>query len=93
MTRKDCCAGPPAGSWCILRFGASLTGQTNGPASPEATGLEVDKLDADKVRRYLTTYLRLFDTARIDALLSDSIESGPQNFTDRVRERFLELRG
>jgi alpha-L-rhamnosidase len=83
----------PPGSWRILRFGASLTGQTNGPAPPEATGPEVDKLDADKVRRYVRTYLRLFDTAPIDALLSDSIESGPQNFTDRVRERFLELRG
>ena len=83
----------PPGAWCILRFGASLTGQTNGPASPEATGLEVDKLDGDKVRRYLDTYLALFDGARLDALLSDSIESGPQNFTDDLRERFAELRG
>lgn len=87
----------PAGNWCILRFGASLTGQTNGPAQPDATGLEVDKMDAAKVRRYLDTYLGLFDAAlgeeRLDALLSDSIESGPQNFTDRLRERFLDLRG
>ena len=90
----------PAGSWLILRFGASLTGQTNGPAPPEATGLEVDKLDAAKVRRYLATYLSLFDealgedpAARLDALLSDSIESGPQNFTERLREHFAELRG
>ena len=43
----------PAGDWVVLRLGASLTGQTNGPAPPEATGLEVDKLDATKVRRYL----------------------------------------
>ncbi len=83
----------PPGAWRILRFGASLTGQTNGPASPEATGLEVDKLDADKVRRYLDTYLALFDGAPLDALLSDSIESGPQNVTDGLRERFAELRG
>ena len=83
----------PPGAWRILRFGASLTGQTNGPASPEATGLEVDKLDARKVRRYLDTYLRRFDGAHVDALLSDSIESGPQNHTDDLRERFTELRG
>jgi hypothetical protein len=83
----------PAGDWCVLRFGASLTGQTNGPASPEATGLEVDKLDADKVRRYLDTYLSLFEGVGLDALLSDSIESGAQNHTDRLRERFAELRG
>jgi hypothetical protein len=83
----------PAGSWRILRFGASLTGQTNGPAPPEATGLEVDKLDAAKVRRYLEHYLDLFEGAGVDALLSDSIESGPQNFTDDLRERFRQGRG
>ena len=83
----------PAGSWLVLRFGASLTGQTNGPAPPEATGLEVDKLAADRVHRYVDTYLDRFGDVAIDALLSDSIESGPQNFTDRLRERFTELRG
>ncbi|SFF87575.1 glycosyl hydrolase [Blastococcus tunisiensis] len=83
----------PQGRWRILRFGASLTGQTNGPAAPDATGLEVDKLDAAAVRRYLDTYLGFFDDAGLDALLSDSIESGPQNATDRLRERFTELRG
>ncbi|MGY1802459.1 glycosyl hydrolase [Blastococcus sp. SYSU D00922] len=83
----------PPGRWRVLRFGASLTGQTNGPAAPDATGLEVDKLDAAKVRRYLATYLGLFDGVGLDALLSDSIESGPQNHTDLLRERFTELRG
>src|SRR4029450_9689709 len=29
----------------------------------------------------------------LDALLSDSIESGPQNWTGRIRERFAGLRG
>jgi hypothetical protein len=83
----------PPGRWRILRFGASLTGQTNGPAPADATGLEVDKLDADKVRRYLDTYLGHFDGAPLNALLSDSIESGPQNWTDRLLDRFRELRG
>jgi len=82
----------PPGEWRVLRFGASLTGQTNGPASPEATGLEVDKLDAEPVRRYFDTYLGLVEPG-LDALLSDSIESGPQNWTGRIRERFAELRG
>jgi hypothetical protein len=35
----------PAGDWTIYRMGWSLTGKQNHPASPEATGLEVDKLD------------------------------------------------
>jgi hypothetical protein len=96
------CVGPdgvlrwddaPDGTWHVLRFGASLTGQTNGPAPPDATGLEVDKLDAAKVRGYLGTYLELFAGLELDALLSDSIEAGPQNHTDRLRERFAELRG
>jgi hypothetical protein len=83
----------PPGRWRILRFGASLTGQTNGPAPADATGLEVDKLDADKVRRYLDTYLSYFDPLDLQALLSDSIESGPQNWTDRLLDRFREVRG
>jgi alpha-L-rhamnosidase len=90
----------PPGSWRVLRFGASLTGQANGPAPAEATGLEVDKLNSERVRSYLNTYLGFFDTAlasdpsaRLDALLSDSIESGAQTFTDGIRERFVELRG
>jgi hypothetical protein len=82
----------PPGEWRVLRFGASLTGQTNGPASAEATGLEVDKLDAEPVQRYFGRYLSLIG-AGLDALLSDSIESGPQNWTDRIRERFATLRG
>ena len=89
----------PPGQWRVLRFGSSLTGQANGPASPEATGLEVDKLDAEPVRRYFDAYLRLIDPspgsrdAPLDALLSDSIESGPQNWTERIMERFAALRG
>src|SRR3954453_5345285 len=83
----------PPGGWQVLRLGMALTGQTNGPAPAEATGLEVDKLDAAAVRRYLDTYLSLFDGAGLDALLSDSIESGAQNATGRLRERFTELRG
>jgi len=89
----------PRGRWRVLRFGASLTGQTNGPASPEATGLEIDKLDTEPVRRYFDTYLGLIDPgprsgpARLDALLSDSVESGPQNWTGRIRNRFTALRG
>ena len=37
---------PPAGNWVVLRFGYSLLGITNHPATAEATGLEVDKLNS-----------------------------------------------
>ncbi|NSW95036.1 MAG: discoidin domain-containing protein, partial [Bacteroidales bacterium] len=43
---------PPDGKWIIMRLGYSLTGHQNSPASPEATGLEVDKLNPVFVRRY-----------------------------------------
>jgi hypothetical protein len=84
----------PPGHWRILRFGASLTGQTNGPALPESTGLEVDKLDGRRVAAYLERHLADFGVeAGFAALLSDSIESGAQNWTDAIAERFRALRG
>ncbi len=93
---------PPAGRWTILRLGYSLTGETNGPAPAEATGLEVDKLDPDAVERYITRYLDAYRAAvgeelvgeqGIRALLSDSIEAGNQNWTPRMIEEFRRLRG
>ncbi|MDN3496477.1 glycosyl hydrolase [Planococcus sp. APC 4015] len=87
----------PPGCWRILRLGASLTGQTNGPAPADSTGLEVDKLDGTRIAAYLQTHLARFgDTAaasRFAALLSDSIEAGPQNWTERIVEHFTERRG
>ena len=44
----------PDGSWEVVRFGYSLLGITNHPASPEATGPEVDKLDPVAVKNYFT---------------------------------------
>ena len=86
-------AAPPGG-WRILRFGASLTGQTNGPALPDSTGLEVDKLDGHRVSAYMDRHLADFEVrAGFTALLSDSIEAGAQNWTDLISERFRELRG
>ena len=41
----------------MLRFGYSLLGITNHPATPEATGLEVDKLDRRYVKNYIENYL------------------------------------
>ncbi|MEQ6332284.1 glycosyl hydrolase [Sphingobium sp. MK2] len=93
----------PAGSdWRIVRMGWSLTGKTNHPATPEATGLEVDKYDAAAVRRYLETYLGMYrDTVGtewigkkgIRALLTDSIEVGAANWTPRMVEEFRTRRG
>src|SRR5947207_4782224 len=47
---------PPDGNWVVLRIGYSLMGITNHPATPEATGLEVDKLDRRYVKDYFEKY-------------------------------------
>jgi len=93
---------PPAGEWMVLRIGYSLTGHENGPAPAEATGLEVDKLNREYVKNYVDGYLKMYaDTVGpenigkngISYLLTDSIEVGPQNWTDNILEEFKQRRG
>lgn len=93
---------PPAGTWRIIRFGYSLVGTMNHPAPIEATGLEVDKYDADAVRRYMDHYLstyretvgpELMGARGIRAILTDSIEVGAANWTPQMVAQFKRLRG
>ncbi|MFC4314210.1 glycosyl hydrolase [Steroidobacter flavus] len=93
---------PPAGRWRIVRFGYSLTGKENHPATAEATGLEVDKLDRGHVNAYLDAYLGKYENAvgaqrlgakGIRALLVDSIEVGAQNWTESLPVEFRRRRG
>lgn len=93
---------PGGRNWRVLRMGYSLTGKTNHPATPEATGLEVDKYDAAAVRRYLETYLGLYRDAvgaqwmgkkGIRALVTDSIEVGASNWTADILSEFQRRRG
>ena len=91
----------PAGRWRIYRFGWSITGKVNHPASPEATGLEVDKLDPDAWMRYFRTYLDLYKEAAggmlgekgIRYLLVDSYEAGAYTWTPKMAEEFKARRG
>lgn len=91
----------PAGRWRIYRFGWSITGKINHPASPEATGLEVDKLDPDAWMRYFRTYLDLYKDAAdgmlgekgIRYLLVDSYEAGAYTWTPKLAEEFKARRG
>jgi hypothetical protein len=90
----------PEGTWKIFRFGYNLQGRRNGPASPEATGLEVDKLNAAAVRRYYDSYLSLYQEASggglgktIHCLMIDSYESGKGNWTPDLEQEFRRRRG
>jgi hypothetical protein len=90
----------PAGRWVILRLGYSLTGEKNHPASPEATGYEVDKLSAQHVHDYVQTYVDMVSSALGDNFgksfryfLMDSWEAGVENWTDDMIADFQKRRG
>ncbi len=91
----------PTGNWVVLRFGYSLTGRQNHPASPEATGLEVDKLDGEAVRKYINTYLDLYKDATggmmgakgLQYMVLDSYEAGHMNWTKNMPAEFAKRRG
>lgn len=92
---------PPEGEWIIIRLGYSLTGHRNSPASPEATGLEVDKLSVEHVSSYFNHYLDLYKDATaglmgkkgLQYIITDSWEAGTQNWTDNMMEEFSQRRG
>jgi hypothetical protein len=92
---------PPTGRWVILRLGYSLTGARNSPASPEATGLEVDKLSRAHVKSYFDNYLNQYkDTVGplmgkrgLQYIITDSWEAGVANWTDAMIAEFSKRRG
>jgi len=92
----------PEGQWRILRLGYSLIGKTNHPATVEATGLEVDKLNRTYVKHYMDAYLdsyketvgpELMGKRGIKYIITDSWEAGAQNWTDDMIAKFKQLRG
>jgi hypothetical protein len=93
---------PLEGQWAVLRFGYTLTGRTNNPASPEGTGLEVDKLNREHVQSYIERYLDHFEGALgpelmggrgLQYVVTDSYEAGAQNWTEDMLEQFEQRRG
>lgn len=94
------CTLPP-GRWRIYRFASSLTGKTNHPASPDATGFEVDKLDPQAWMRYFRNYVDVYKEAAggllgqrgIRCLLTDSYEAGTMTWTRNMVQEFKARRG
>jgi hypothetical protein len=93
---------PPAGRWVVLRYGYSLTGRQNSPASDEGTGLEVDKLSGEHVKAYADAYLGEYEKAvgpelmgkrGVQALVTDSWEAGSANWTEKMLAQFQVRRG
>jgi hypothetical protein len=93
---------PPPGDWIVLRFGYSLLGTTNHPATAEATGLEVDKLNRTYVKAYMDRFLASYEDTvgsefmgkrGIKYVVTDSWEAGSQNWTDDMLAKFRARRG
>ena len=91
----------PDGNWAVIRFGYGITGRQNHPASPAGTGLEVDKLDDEAVRRYINTYLDMYKDATgglmgargLQYVVLDSYEAGHMNWTHDFPQEFEVRRG
>ncbi|ACU06164.1 glycosyl hydrolase [Pedobacter heparinus] len=85
----------PAGDWVIMRMGMTPTGVNNSPASREGTGLEVDKMSKEHLRSHFDSFLGEIlrripaaDRKTWKVVVQDSYETGGQNWTDGLIEKF-----
>ncbi|HTN36533.1 MAG TPA: glycosyl hydrolase, partial [Arachidicoccus sp.] len=90
----------PKGSWIIMRTGMVPTGVKNGPAAPEGTGLEVDKMSKKHVRAHFDAFLGQIlkripasDRKTFKVTVEDSYETGGQNWTDGLITKFKKAFG
>ncbi|HKK63846.1 MAG TPA: glycosyl hydrolase [Bacteroidales bacterium] len=90
----------PEGEWVIIRLGMTPTGTTNSPASPEATGYEVDKMSKEHVEKHFYGHIGEIleripeeDRKTLKVVVQDSYETGGQNFTDGFLNEFEEVYG
>jgi hypothetical protein len=85
----------PEGRWVVMRTGMIPIGTQCAPSSPESRGLEVDKMSREHIRSLFDgmvgEFLRRTPAAERKALkyvIADSYETGPQNWTDGLVEKF-----
>ena len=90
----------PDGEWTVWRTAMRTTGVTNGPASPEATGLEVDKMSREHVAAHFDAFLGEIlrripeeDRKSFVCVVEDSYETGGQNWTDDMIPSFQSTYG
>jgi hypothetical protein len=90
----------PAGDWVIMRTGMVPTGVKNGPAPPEGTGYEVDKMNKDHIAGHFNAFLGEImkripaeDRKTWKVAVEDSYETGGQNWTDGLAAKFKTVYG
>jgi hypothetical protein len=90
----------PEGKWTIMRFGYTITGAVNGPASDEGRGWEVDKMSRESFKTFYEGYVRnVIDAAKkvapnaLQYIEIDSYEVGGQNWTTGYEDLFKKEHG
>lgn len=90
----------PLGEWIVMRSGMTPTGTKNSPASPEATGYEVDKMSARHTGKHFHGHIGAIlqripaaDRKTFKVVVQDSYETGGQNFTDDFLSLFRDKYG
>jgi hypothetical protein len=90
----------PKGDWIIMRTGMRFINVQNGPASIEAEGLEVDKMNREHVRFHFNAFIGEIlkripapDRRTLKMVIMDSYERGGFNFTDGFLEDFKKRYG
>ncbi len=90
----------PPGEWIITTLGMAPTATRNSPAPPEATGMEVDKMNRAALKSHFDAYvgelhrrLRPEERKSWKQVVADSYEMGPQNWTDGFETVFRETYG
>lgn len=85
----------PEGDWIIIRYGMLPTGVTNGPASPEGKGLEIDKINKAAIQLHFDSFvgriqnsIPMAERKSLKWVVADSYETGSQNWTDGMADDF-----
>ncbi|MDR1676023.1 MAG: hypothetical protein LBR86_06110, partial [Tannerella sp.] len=85
----------PEGEWLVLRTGMIPTYVMTSPATPEGTGLEMDKMSRAFIAGHLDAFIGEVmrripanDRKTFRVIISDSWEKGGQNFTDHFIDSF-----
>jgi hypothetical protein len=88
----------PKGKWTVLRIGHVNAGMRNGPAPPEGTGWECDKLSEAGPNAHFAGYIGRLDSTvlaggLLGGMLMDSWECKTQTWTNDMEREFGKMAG
>jgi hypothetical protein len=90
----------PPGEWTILRIGHVNSGKQNGPAPPEGTGWECNKLSETGANAHFAGYIGRLSGEKgplgnglLNGMLMDSWECETQTWTENMESEFSRVTG